>query len=160
MVSERHQYGGTPDLIAMINNGIGLVDFKTGKAVYAEMKVGLAAHGNLWNETHPTQRLDSYHLIILPKDGGPFQHHAYGDLQREWELFQAYLKAYSLEKATPAKEAKQKAEKPAKPRIRVKAQSIPSVTMAEVLRAYGHVPERTRAPVQQSIDFRWSRPAQ
>jgi hypothetical protein len=160
MVSERHQYGGTPDLVAIINNGIGLVDFKTGKAVYAEMKVALAAHGNLWNETHPTQRLDSYHLIILPKDGGPFQHHAYGDLGREWELFQAYLKAYALEKAKPAKEAKPKPiEKSAKPRIRVKARSIPSLTMAEVLRAYGHVPE-TRAPVQQNIDFRWSRPAQ
>jgi hypothetical protein len=126
------------------------------------MKVALAAHGNLWNEANPKQTLDSYHLIILPKDGGPFQHHAYGDLQREWELFQLYLRAYGLEKAKPAKEAKPKVEKavekPAKPRIRVKARSIPSLTMAEVLRAYGHVPER--APAQQSIDFRWSRPAQ
>src|SRR5271163_803921 len=34
-----------------------------------EMKIALAAHGNLWNETHPTQQLDSCHLIILPKDG-------------------------------------------------------------------------------------------
>ena len=42
LVSERYQYGGTPDLIAMVNNGIGLIDFKTGKAVYNEMKVALA----------------------------------------------------------------------------------------------------------------------
>jgi hypothetical protein len=164
LVSERYQYGGTPDLVAMVNNGIGLIDFKTGRAVYNEMKVALAAHGNLWNEARPTQKLDSYHLIILPKDGGPFQHHAFEDLSREWELFQAYLKAYSLEKARPTKQAKPKpVEKPAKPRIRVKAQSAPVVTLAEVLlasdlanhvfqpehqlsmteilRAYGHVPE-------------------
>lgn len=135
LVSERHQYGGTPDLVAIINNGIGLIDFKTGKAVYNEMKVALAAHGNLWDEARPTQRLDSYHLIILPKDGGAFQHHAYGELTREWELFQLYLKAYSLEKAKPAKVAKLKlvAEKPAKPRIRVKVQTSP-LTMAEMLR--------------------------
>ncbi len=31
LVSERYQYGRTPDLIAIINNGIGLIDFKTGK---------------------------------------------------------------------------------------------------------------------------------
>jgi hypothetical protein len=143
LVSERYQYGGTPDLIAMVNNGIGLIDFKTGKAVYNEMKVALSAHGNLWNEANPKQALDSYHLIILPKDGGPFRHHAYGDLQREWELFQAYLAAYRLEKAKPAKAAKEaapKAEKPVKPRIRVKMQTAPSLTMAEMLRAYGHVP--------------------
>jgi hypothetical protein len=165
LVSERYQYGGTPDLIAMVNNGIGLIDFKTGKAVYNEMKVALAAHGNLWNEARPKQQLDSYHLIILPKDGGAFQHHANGDLSREWELFQAYLAAYRLEKAKPAAKAytipvfkaEPKAEpvKPAKPRIRVKARSIPSLTMAEMLRDYGHVP-----PVQQHMDFRWSRPGQ
>jgi hypothetical protein len=81
-------------------------------------------------------------LRVLPKDGGAFQHHAYGDLSREWELFQAYLGAYRLEKAKPTKEAKPKAvEKPAKPRIRVKARSIPSLSMAEMLRACGHVPE-------------------
>jgi hypothetical protein len=161
LISEKHQYGGTPDLVAIINTGIGLIDFKTGKAVYNEMKVALAAHGNLWDEARPTQKLDSYHLIILPKDGGAFQHHAYEDLTREWELFQAYLNAYTLEKAKPAKEAKSKpVEKPAKLRIRVKARSKPMLTMAELLVAFGDVPKVSRAPVQQSIDFRWSRPAQ
>jgi hypothetical protein len=90
LVSERFQYGGTPDLVAIVNNGIGIIDFKTSKAVYSEMKVALAAHGALWNEAHPKQTLDSYHLIVLPKDGGPFQHHAYGDLEREWEIFKLW----------------------------------------------------------------------
>lgn len=143
LVSEKYQYGGTPDLIAVINNGIGLVDFKTGKAVYAEMKVALSAHGNLWNEAKPAQRLDSYHLIILPKDGGAFQHHAYETLDREWELFKLYREAYALEKNTSPKATKKveaKVEKPVKPRIRVKVQYTPVTTMAEMLRAYGHIP--------------------
>jgi hypothetical protein len=145
LVSEKHQYGGTPDLIAIINNGIGLVDFKTGKAVYNEMKVALSAHGNLWNEAKPTQKLDSYHLIILPKDGGAFQHHAYGDLDREFELFKLYREAYALEKGAPkAAKAKPDVAKPVavKPRIRVKAYSNCELnSMAAMLRAYGHVPE-------------------
>jgi hypothetical protein len=87
---------------------------------------------------HPKQTLDSYHLIILPKDGGPFQHHNYGDLEREWEIFRHWLAAYNLEKAKPA--AKPASEKPAKPRVRVKVQSAPALTMAEMLRAYGHIP--------------------
>jgi hypothetical protein len=139
LVSERYQYGGTPDLVAIVNNGIGLVDFKTGKAVYNEMKVALAAHGNLWNEARPTQKLDSFHLIVLPKDGGPFQHHAYGELDREWEIFRHWLAAYNLEKTKPAAKPAS-APKPAKPRVRVKVQSAPSLTMAEIMRAYGHVP--------------------
>src|SRR5262249_51866592 len=60
LVSERHQYGGTPDLIAIINNGIGLVDFKASKGMYPEMKVALSGHANLWNEANPKQQIDSY----------------------------------------------------------------------------------------------------
>jgi hypothetical protein len=147
IVSEKHQFGGTPDLVAIIDNGIGLVDFKTSKGVYSEMKVALAAHGALWNETHPKQTLDSYHLIVLPKDGGPFQHHACGDLQREWEIFQLWLKAYHLEKAKPGKPAPQKPA--AKPRIRVKARSVRSLSMEEMLRAAD----------KQAADHVWSKAA-
>jgi hypothetical protein len=164
LVSEAHQYGGTPDLIAIVNNGVGIIDFKTGKAVYPEMKVALSAHANLWNEANPKMTIDTHHLIILPKDGGAFQHHAFPDLTREWETFKLYREAYRLEKEWDVKpKAKAKAakivEKPpvgsfdkignyavgasepiAKPRIRVKMQTSPVPTMAEMLRAYGHVP--------------------
>lgn len=143
IVSERYQYGGTPDLIAIINNGIGIVDFKTGKGAYPEMRVALAAHANLWNEANPRQSIDTHHLIILPKDGGAFQHHAFDNLANEWELFKLYREAYRLDKATqkPAPAAPQPAPAPAKPRVRVKANSAPSLSMAEILRSYGHLSE-------------------
>jgi hypothetical protein len=187
LVSETHQYGGTPDTIAMINGGLGLLDFKTSAKPYAENLVALAAHGRLWEENHPDQPLTAgYHLICLPKDGSDFGHHAYADLSAQWELFQLWLAAYRVEKACPspakaqaarpkpaAPEAKPETPKPRKASVRARpksttteverflaaaaaapkpaavlerpaAEPMPMIapraqTMAEILRAYGHV---------------------
>jgi hypothetical protein len=43
MVSETWQYGGTPDTIAMINGGLGLLDFKTSARPFPDHLVALAA---------------------------------------------------------------------------------------------------------------------
>jgi hypothetical protein len=114
-------------------------------AIYPEMKVAMAAHANLWNEANPKLAIDTFHLIALPKDGGAFKHHAFDDLDREWQTFKVYREAWRLEKEWVAEKkvakATSKTEAPVKPRIRVKAHSIPSLTMAEMLRAYGHVKE-------------------
>jgi hypothetical protein len=139
LVSEAYQYGGTPDTIALIGNGAGLVEFKTSKAPYPDHLIAMAAHGQLWHETHPQHQLTAgYHLLILPKDGSPFQHHAYDDLSRYWRIFELYLEAYRLEKenkpfAKPQRSARSKTSE------QVTA-SVP-MTMAEMLRAYGHVRE-------------------
>ena len=70
LVSETYQYGGTFDTVALINNGLGLIDFKTSKEPYPDHLIGMAAHGQLWNEAHPDQPITAgYHLIVLPKDG-------------------------------------------------------------------------------------------
>jgi hypothetical protein len=172
-VSEKHQYGGTLDLVCIVNNGIGLIDWKSSnecKGPFPDQKVRLAAYANLWNENNPRQKLDDYHLIILPKNGAGFKHCFWGtrDLDSEWKLFLNYRAGYDLDKACTGSAKKRPAKaqaKPAegKPRIRVKARSAPVVTLAEVLlasdlanhvfqpehqlsmteilRAYGHVPE-------------------
>jgi hypothetical protein len=169
LVSETFQYGGTPDTIAMIDGGLGLIDFKTSPKPYPDHLVALAAHGRLWEENHPQQPLNSYHLLCLPKDGRDFQHHAYADLGQQWQLFTLWLDAYRLEKGCTIAAAKKAAAKPApaaapkaevpkpqraarKPASRPVAdrpvQTVPplappraSLTMAEILRGYGHVPE-------------------
>ena len=134
-MSEAYQYGGTPDTIALIGNGAGLVEFKTSKAPYPDHLIAMAAHGQLWQETHPQHPLTAgYHLLILPKDGSPFQHHAYDDLSRYWRIFELYLEAYRLEK--DSKPFAKKASRAAKPK-----QVTAHMTMAEMLRAYGHVRE-------------------
>jgi hypothetical protein len=109
LVSERWQYGGTPDTIAMINGGIGLLDFKTSAKPFPDHLVALAAHGALWEETNPQHPLTAgYHLICLPKDGSDFAHHAYADLSRQWELFRLWLAAYRLEKGCTIAKAQPK----------------------------------------------------
>lgn len=161
LVSETYQYGGTIDTVAVMGNGLAIIDFKTGAKPYPEHLLALAAYTNLWNETHPDQPITAgAHLIVLPKDGAAFQHHAYGDLSSHWRLFQLYLEAYRLDRlcksvdavattdtmaalrASVAMETKPIEVKPQpKPRVRVKATTIPHRTMGEILRAYGHIPQ-------------------
>jgi len=43
-VSENYRYGGTPDLLATIDGVATLVDFKTGKALYPEHDIQVAAY--------------------------------------------------------------------------------------------------------------------
>jgi hypothetical protein len=172
LVSETHQYGGTPDTIAMIGGGLGLIDFKTSPKPYPDHLVALAAYGRLWEENNPQQPLNSYHLICLPKDGSAFQHHAYADLTQQWRLFLLYLEAYRIEKgcgtrtrspietvapapkaalaaettataATPKRTRKPKpADQPAEAETPVLiAPPMASLSMAELLRSYGHIKE-------------------
>jgi hypothetical protein len=163
MVSETYQYGGTPDTIAMVGNRVGLLEFKTSPKPYPDHLIAMAAHGRLWEETHPQHKLDGgFHLIILPKDGTAFQHHAYEDLSLQWKLFMLYLEAYRLDKgldtpkaspaapAAPPKAAEPehvipKPRRPARPRAAPASprlgSAIPHTTMAELLRSYGHIKE-------------------
>ena len=52
LVSERHQYGGTIDLVATCPLGTGpiIMDWKTSKDYYQEMLLQMAAYRALWRE--------------------------------------------------------------------------------------------------------------
>ncbi len=160
------QYGGTPDLIAHVKNRIAIVDFKTSKdaTIYPEAKVALRAHANLWNEHNPAKfAVQTYHLIGLSKEGTGFKHYEFPELDNQWELFKTLLQAYQLEKAcgsvTQGRAKPVKANASAPKPIRVKSQPAPltltevveaadlanhvwrpehQLTMAELLRTYGH----------------------
>lgn len=47
LISEKHQYGGTPDCIAMIEGRVALVEFKTSLKPYADHLVAMSAHAHL-----------------------------------------------------------------------------------------------------------------
>lgn len=165
LVSEPLQYGGTPDLIAIIKNRVGIIDFKTstgGKGPYPDQKVALRAHANLWNEHNPPKfQIMSYHLVILPKDGAGFKHCEFDELDREWELFKLYRQAYDLEKGSQEKakpntkmtkpapintgNTKPKSINPPRPAHQLLMSEVTShpnqMSMAEIMRAYGHVSE-------------------
>jgi hypothetical protein len=160
-----NQYGGTPDCIALINSKVSLVEFKTSAKPYADHLVAMAAHAALWNENSPGRLIEAFHWIGLPKDGSEFKHHSYADLSQQWEIFTLYLDARRLEKGlqrtrtkraatiaqTPKAAPAITAAAPAKPRrarkplIEQPAQrkeiGVRPQTMAQILRAYGHIKE-------------------
>jgi hypothetical protein len=101
LVSEVHQFGGTFDIVALVDGDRSLLDFKTSKSasdVYLDQRLAMAAHGALWRENHSDLPLAGYHLIILPKDGKPFGHHAFADLAPELEMFLLQLDCWRIEK--------------------------------------------------------------
>lgn len=90
MVSERHQFGGTPDTIAFVDGVVALIDLKTAKTTreaYLDQRVAMAAHGALWEERHPDRPVAAFHLLQLPKDGTAFAHQVFADLSTEWQMF-------------------------------------------------------------------------
>jgi hypothetical protein len=107
LVSEVHQYGGTIDIVALIDGTRGLLDFKTSKTardIYLDQRLVMAAHGNLWTECHPELPLvGGYHLITLPKDGSKFGHHAFANLCPEWAMFTLQLDCWRIEKGLTRK---------------------------------------------------------
>jgi hypothetical protein len=98
LVSEAWQYGGTPDVVAVVDGEVALIDFKAAPKAYPDQLVVLAAHAALWNEHNPGRPIAAHHLIVLPKDGTGFQAHAYGNLETQWQLFKLWLEAYRVEK--------------------------------------------------------------
>jgi hypothetical protein len=64
--SKQHRYAGTLDLLARVNGVLTMIDFKTGKAVYAESHLQAAAYSAALEEMgycEPTQSL----IVRLPK---------------------------------------------------------------------------------------------
>lgn len=53
LVSEVHEFGGTPDCIVKINGKKKLFDWKTSRGLYQDMLFQLAAYYELYNENFP-----------------------------------------------------------------------------------------------------------
>lgn len=103
MVSERYQYGGTTDVATMFDKR-GLLDLKTGGGTYPDHLVQVAAYGQLWNELHPGEEIEEYHLLRLGKDDASFHHHYYParSMQPAWEAFTHALALHNLAKKLKA----------------------------------------------------------
>jgi hypothetical protein len=100
LVSEVHQYGGTPDAIALDGKGrLVLLDWKTSDGVYSDHLVQLGAYRILWNETHPDNPLTGgSHLCRFAKQHGDFAHHFFPDLSKAERQFILFREAYDNDK--------------------------------------------------------------
>jgi hypothetical protein len=87
LVSEKHRFGGTIDLVGVEEgaNVFTLGDIKTG-SLYPEHLVQLAAYGRLFEEC-TGNHVANYHLMRFNRDTGDFVHAQFADLSDAWEAF-------------------------------------------------------------------------
>jgi hypothetical protein len=99
VVSEELRYGGTVDMITKKNGSLWLIDLKTSKGVWPEMKVQVAAYKYAY-EQQEGKRIDECHLLQLNKEDGSFQHHSLSREQVDdaWLVFEHCRRLYEIQK--------------------------------------------------------------
>ena len=97
MVSEELKYGGTIDCYCMLDDVPTLLDFKTGKAIYEEHFVQLAAYKNLLEERNlPVDRVQILRIGRDESEG--FEERHVTDTSKYFEIFKNLLNVYYLKK--------------------------------------------------------------
>lgn len=102
LVSEKYQYGATPDCIVKEQNGkLALVDLKTGKGPYESMLIQLEAYKQAWEENFPDEPItEGYHLLRIGKEDASFHHHFWETLPEEaWGVFERLIYIHNAQKA-------------------------------------------------------------
>lgn len=97
LVSERWRYGGTVDMIASMAGKRWVVDFKTGKAIYPEHIIQVAAYLQLARENG--YRPNGARIVRIgrtPDEGFEERVFLARDLKRHWEIFKHALAIYEL----------------------------------------------------------------
>jgi hypothetical protein len=93
LVSERHRFAGCIDDIAKPR---WQIDLKTGKRVYADHLLQIAAYDILHEECRG-ERFERFTLLHIPQDGSECMAYDWTDLSRAREMFLALLRAYELD---------------------------------------------------------------
>ncbi len=95
-VSERLRYGGTVDCYCVLDGEPVLLDFKTGKSIYPEYFVQLAAYAELLRE----QGFPVRELRVLRLGGGDktWEEKSVRETEKWFALFESLLKIYYLKK--------------------------------------------------------------
>lgn len=102
LVSEEFQYGGTFDLLAEIDGIKTLIDFKTGKGIYDEMKIQLSAYMHLIKEhgyLHEEECKTAILRIGRDETEG-FEYREFNNINKYWEIFKHCKAIYDLNKKT------------------------------------------------------------
>jgi len=95
LVSERHRFGGTIDMLCSGNDRVILGDIKTSKGIYPDHKIQVAAYYHLLLENG--YKVDDVYILHLAKTG-EFSYHRVTDLEMYWEVFEHCLALWKLHK--------------------------------------------------------------
>jgi hypothetical protein len=100
MVSDTYRYGGTPDILAAVDGKPTLIDLKTGKAIYDEHAMQVAAYENLISEVEDIW-VESRMILRIGRDEDEgFEVKMFHDRQinKAWRQFMALLDYYHIAK--------------------------------------------------------------
>ena len=96
-VSDRMKYGGTVDCYCILDGKPTLLDFKTGKAIYEEYFVQLAAYAELLRENG--YEVEECRILRVGRDATEgFEERSVADTRKWFEIFQSLLNIYYLKK--------------------------------------------------------------
>jgi hypothetical protein len=108
LVSEKHRYGGTLDIIAVIQGQIELIDIKTGSGIYDTMAMQLAAYRQLGAENGIEFERSRIVRVGRSEEEG-FETKIYDNnfLDQQFQMFWHLLQIYHIKQGVkPAKKAK------------------------------------------------------
>lgn len=96
-VSETRRYGGTVDCYCMLDGKPTLLDFKTGKAIYEEYFVQLAAYAELLREAGLP--VEECRILRIGRDETEgFEERSVKDTRKWFDIFSSLLNVYYLKK--------------------------------------------------------------
>ena len=104
MISEKYQFGGTPDAIGVLPDAkpdeFVLLDWKTGKLYPTDHIPQIASYRTLWEEYNPGKKIVEVHLCHFGKEFGEFGHHAFPleVIDLGWTSFLHMLEMYRIDK--------------------------------------------------------------
>ena len=97
MVSETKRYGGTVDCYCLLDDVPTIIDFKTGKAIYNEYFVQVAAYSELLKEHgHPVEQIKILRIGRDETEG--FEERTVTDARKYFEIFERLLDIYDLKR--------------------------------------------------------------
>ena len=97
MVSDTMRYGGTIDCYCMLDGKPTLLDFKTGRSVYDEYFVQLAAYAELLRENG--HEVDQVRILRVGRDETEgFEERSVPDTRKYFEIFKNLLNIYYLKR--------------------------------------------------------------
>jgi len=97
LVSERYQYGGTPDAIGKFKDKLILLDWKTSNAIYTDYMLQLAAYAILWEENRG-EKIEGFYLCRFSKDFPDFATHYFDELELAKKQFLLLRECYDNDK--------------------------------------------------------------
>jgi hypothetical protein len=97
LVSEKHAYGGSLDVLAVIDGKRTVLDFKTGKAIYPEYFLQVAAYAEAEQEM-TGEKVDEVRILQVGRTGEEgFTEQAKSDWRYEFDAFLCLRRLYGIE---------------------------------------------------------------